>query len=192
MNKTINNLKTVWAQLDKASGELYNALDNLSRMSGLPEEVTKAMERVDVEVFTSIKNEIEALIEDKGADVSDVAVISKEIIKKPNGNEYIVGSYRIWKNPRGGIGIKFDGEPELYNIPKGSDLYHRIEKRFNVSDIKGHNPRDLRKDIDQLKETLKFYAEDSNWWEYPVPGGYASAISADKGKRARDQLSKNN
>lgn len=55
--------------------------------------------------------------------------MEKQIIKKESGNEYIVGTYRIWKQPSGGIGIKFDGEKEL---PKGTDLYHKINKRFET------------------------------------------------------------
>lgn len=58
--------------------------------------------------------------------------MEKQIIKKESGNEYIVGTYRIWKQPSGGIGIKFDGEKELYGIPKGTDLYHKINKRFET------------------------------------------------------------
>ncbi|MFC7371413.1 hypothetical protein ACFQPF_06975 [Fictibacillus iocasae] len=58
--------------------------------------------------------------------------MEKKITKKENGNEYIEGTYRLWKNPNGGIAIKFDKESELYTIPKNSDLHKRIGERFNI------------------------------------------------------------
>lgn len=65
INKTINNLQLVWNQLDEASGNLYNALDNVSRMVDVPDEVTKLVERIDIGKVDQLRNEIEELIEEK-------------------------------------------------------------------------------------------------------------------------------
>lgn len=83
MNKTTNNLKRVWEQLDKASGDLYNALDALASMKGLPEDIKRLSDMIDVTRVDILKNEVEALIEAKGADVSDIAV--KDMKKKKIG-----------------------------------------------------------------------------------------------------------
>lgn len=48
--------------LDNASGELYNALDNLARMVDLPEIVKRQADMIDVDRIDSLKNEIEELI----------------------------------------------------------------------------------------------------------------------------------
>lgn len=49
-----------------------------------------------------------------------------------SANEYIDGTYRLWKRPSGGIGIKLDKQNELYNIPKDTDLYTRVNNLFTV------------------------------------------------------------
>jgi hypothetical protein len=65
MNKTKNNLQKIWEQLDNVSGELYNVIDSLSRMSNLPEGITKKYNRIDVFLIDSLKNDIEELINNK-------------------------------------------------------------------------------------------------------------------------------
>lgn len=47
------------------------------------------------------------------------------------GNEYIDGSYRLWKQPNGSIGIKLDKQNELYNFPKDIALYDRMDDLFD-------------------------------------------------------------
>jgi hypothetical protein len=52
-------------QLDNASGELYNALFNLSRVvPHLPPHIIKQINRLDITLVDSIKNELEILLED--------------------------------------------------------------------------------------------------------------------------------
>jgi hypothetical protein len=59
--KTENNLRTIWTQLDNASGALYNALDTLARMSDLPEIIKRQADMIDVTRIDGLKNEIEEL-----------------------------------------------------------------------------------------------------------------------------------
>jgi hypothetical protein len=46
------------------------------------------------------------------------------------GNEYIDGTYRLWKREGGGISLKLDRAKQLYNLPKDTDLYDRIYDLF--------------------------------------------------------------
>lgn len=80
MNKTTNNLKKVWEKLDLASGDLYNALDALASMKGLSEEIKRLSDMIDITRVDVLKNEVEALIEAKGDNVSDIAVKARERI----------------------------------------------------------------------------------------------------------------
>lgn len=65
LNKTLKNLETVWKQLDNASGELYNALDNLADMVDLSDNIRRQSEMIDISRIDGLKQEIEALIEAK-------------------------------------------------------------------------------------------------------------------------------
>ena len=65
VNKTKANLQNVWQQLDNASGELYNALDNLASMTGLDERIKRQAEQIDITRIDGLKQEIEALLEKK-------------------------------------------------------------------------------------------------------------------------------
>ena len=65
LNKTKNSLQTVWDSLDKASGELYNTLDNLSRMVNLSDTIKRQADMIDVTRIDTLKNEIEELIREK-------------------------------------------------------------------------------------------------------------------------------
>jgi ABC-type transporter Mla subunit MlaD len=71
INKTVKNLQTIWQQLDNASGELYNALDNLARMVELSDEIKRQADMIDITRIDGLKQEIEDLIH----------------LKKENGNE---------------------------------------------------------------------------------------------------------
>jgi len=71
INKTVNNLKTVWKQLDDASGAVYNALANLTEMTDLDPRVHRQMDMIDVTRIDGLKQEIEAMIEAKGGNVND-------------------------------------------------------------------------------------------------------------------------
>jgi hypothetical protein len=65
VNKTKANLQNVWQQLDNASGELYNALDNLASMTGLDEKIKRQAEQIDITRIDGLKQEIEELLEKK-------------------------------------------------------------------------------------------------------------------------------
>lgn len=47
---------------------------------------------------------------------------------------------------------------------------------------------DLQDENKRLREALAFYAKGDNWWTYDIPGGYASAASVDKGRKAREAM----
>lgn len=70
VNKTEKNLKSVWDQLDNASGELYNAFEALCRMTDLPDTVKRQIDMIDMSRIDGLKNEIEELINEKGGDVN--------------------------------------------------------------------------------------------------------------------------
>lgn len=40
----------------------------------------------------------------------------------------------------------------------------------------------------RFREALNWYADDENWWTYPTPAGHLSAVSVDKGSRARQAI----
>jgi hypothetical protein len=65
INKTEKNYKTIWQQLDNASGELYNALDNLARMVDIPEDLKRQADMIDITRIDCLKQEIEELMEKK-------------------------------------------------------------------------------------------------------------------------------
>jgi hypothetical protein len=65
MNKTEKNLELIWKFLDNASGDLYNALDNLARMVDLSDEIKRQADMIDVTRIDGLKQEIEELIEQK-------------------------------------------------------------------------------------------------------------------------------
>lgn len=70
LNKTANNLKLVAQQLDEASGSLYNALDNLSKMRNLGDQsdlkdIPAQMDRIDPTAIDVLRESILELIEEK-------------------------------------------------------------------------------------------------------------------------------
>jgi hypothetical protein len=65
INKTEKNLELIWKFLDDASGDLYNALDNLARMVDLSDDIKRQADMIDVTRIDGLKQEIEELIENK-------------------------------------------------------------------------------------------------------------------------------
>jgi hypothetical protein len=63
--KTLKNLEQIWKQLDNASGDLYNALDNLADMVDLSDDIKRQSDMIDISRIDGLKQEIEALIEMK-------------------------------------------------------------------------------------------------------------------------------
>lgn len=64
-NKSINNLKTAWKQLDNACGELDNAFYTLNQMVDLPSDFQSDLEVVDFTLIVGLKNKIEEMLEEK-------------------------------------------------------------------------------------------------------------------------------
>lgn len=64
INKTKENFEIIYKQLDNASGELYNAIDNLARVVDLPKEIIEKYKRIDVSLIDSLRYDIEQLIEE--------------------------------------------------------------------------------------------------------------------------------
>ncbi|AZU98990.1 hypothetical protein pW2_167 [Bacillus phage pW2] len=71
VNKTVNNLKRVWQQLDDASGAVYNALENLAQMTDLDQKIKRQVDMIDVTRIDGLKQEIEEMIKEKGGNVND-------------------------------------------------------------------------------------------------------------------------
>lgn len=66
MKNNRRNLKVIWRQLDDACGSLDNATINIGNMDGLPEDVVKDIQSIDISKIVNIKNRIEELIKEKG------------------------------------------------------------------------------------------------------------------------------
>jgi len=64
VNKTEKNLQTVWDNLDKAYEYMEKALDDLSLMANIPEEVKNDMERFDISRIGCLKEDVEVLMEE--------------------------------------------------------------------------------------------------------------------------------
>jgi len=63
INKTKNNLTKTWELLDSACGSLENAMQMISAMVDMPEDVEQAMSQIDFSAITSLKEQIEILME---------------------------------------------------------------------------------------------------------------------------------
>lgn len=65
VNKTIPNLQKVWNKLDKAYENLEAAFEMLEDMTDLPEELQWEMDRFDLSAVSSLKEQVEMMIERK-------------------------------------------------------------------------------------------------------------------------------
>lgn len=63
INKTQNNLQAVWNDLDAAYEHMERVIENLSKMSGLPDELEKMVEQYDLSEISMIKQKVEELME---------------------------------------------------------------------------------------------------------------------------------
>lgn len=63
VNKTKNNLQTVWNDLDAAYEHMERAIEKLTNMVGLPDELAKMVEQYDLSEISILKQEIEELME---------------------------------------------------------------------------------------------------------------------------------
>lgn len=63
INKTQNNLQSVWNNLDTAYEHIERAIENLSQMTGLPDELERIVEQYDLSEISIMKQEVEELME---------------------------------------------------------------------------------------------------------------------------------
>ena len=59
INKTQNNLQSVWNNLDLAYEHMERAIEDLSQMTGLPDELEKMIGQYDLSEMSMIKQEVE-------------------------------------------------------------------------------------------------------------------------------------
>lgn len=62
INKTQNNLQLVWNNLDLAYEYMERAIENLSQMTGLPDELERMVEQYDLSEISIMKQEVEELM----------------------------------------------------------------------------------------------------------------------------------
>lgn len=104
INKTIPNLQKVWNKFDKAYENLEAAFEMLEEMTDLPEELQSEMDRFDLSAVSSLKQQVEMMMEDKESKYED---IMENKFKKPETpflllSEDIDGavSYYWWNNEK--------------------------------------------------------------------------------------------
>lgn len=62
INKTQNNLDTVWNNLDLAYEYMERAIEDLSQMTGLSDELERMVEQYDLSEISIMKQEVEELM----------------------------------------------------------------------------------------------------------------------------------
>lgn len=96
VNKTQNNLQSVWNNLDLAYEYIERAIEYLSQMTGLPDELEKMVEQYDLSELSIMKQEVEELM-DRLNECNDnnlgKSIGTKMVIQKYNNNKF--PDYRI-------------------------------------------------------------------------------------------------
>ena len=62
INKTQNNLQSVWNNLDLAYEHMERAMEDLSQMTGLSDELERIVEQCDLSEISIMKQEVEELM----------------------------------------------------------------------------------------------------------------------------------
>ena len=62
INKTKNNLQSVWNNLDLAYEHMERAIEDLSQMTGLSDELKRIVEQYDLSKISIMKQEVEELM----------------------------------------------------------------------------------------------------------------------------------
>ena len=62
INKTQNNLQSVWNNLDLAYEHIERVVEDLSQMTGLPDELERMIDQYDLSEINIIKQEVEELM----------------------------------------------------------------------------------------------------------------------------------
>lgn len=96
INKTQNNLQSVWNDLDAAYEHMERAIENLAKMTGLPDELDKMVEQYDLSEISMLKQEVEELM-DRLNEYNDKnlgkSIGTKKVIQKYSNNNF--PDYRI-------------------------------------------------------------------------------------------------
>ena len=61
INKTQNNLQSVWDNLDLAYEHMERAIDDLSQMTGLSNELERIVEQYDLSEISIMKQEVDRM-----------------------------------------------------------------------------------------------------------------------------------
>lgn len=62
INKTQNNLQSVWNNLDLAYEHMERAIEDLSQMTGLPDGLERMVDQYDLSEISIMKQEVEELM----------------------------------------------------------------------------------------------------------------------------------
>lgn len=62
INKTQNNLQSVWNNLDLVYEHMERAIEDLSQMTGLSDELERMVEQYDLSEISIMKQEVEELM----------------------------------------------------------------------------------------------------------------------------------
>lgn len=62
INKTQNNLQSVWNNLDLAYEHMERVIEDLLQMNGLPDELERIVEQYDLSEISIMKQEVEELM----------------------------------------------------------------------------------------------------------------------------------
>lgn len=62
INKTQNNLQSVWNNLDLTYEHMERAIEDLSQMTGLSDELEKMIEQYDLSEISIMKQEVKELM----------------------------------------------------------------------------------------------------------------------------------
>lgn len=62
INKTQNNLQSVWNNLDLTYEHMERAIEDLSQMTGLSDELEKMVEQYDLSEISIMKQEVKELM----------------------------------------------------------------------------------------------------------------------------------
>ena len=69
INKTNNNLKEIWDDLDKACECMERAIEKICMMKGLSDKFLNDVENFDLFEIVNLKHHVEAILEEKGEDI---------------------------------------------------------------------------------------------------------------------------
>lgn len=64
MSNTLDDLQTVWNELDLGYEHMERAIEELARMVNLPINLKRMVEQYDLSEISALKQEVEALMEE--------------------------------------------------------------------------------------------------------------------------------